>query len=153
MVDIVIITELSMAALDLEKRRTFVAAYVETGNATRAAIRAGVPAASARTMGARWLAHPDIRDMMREEVGNALRALAPGAIKTLHDLVNDPSTPAPTRLAAANSILDRLGFQPPKRVAAEVHVATDDLTKLSRAELERLATGLPLEGVGVEASV
>ena len=44
-----------MAKPDLEKRAAFACAYAELGNATQAALSAGVPLSSAHSMGYRWL--------------------------------------------------------------------------------------------------
>jgi phage terminase small subunit len=55
-----------MAKPDLAKRQAFACAYAELGNATQAALRAGVPQSSAHSMGYRWLRDDRVVGMVKE---------------------------------------------------------------------------------------
>ena len=128
-----------MTVPNTDKRQLFAREFVACGNATKAARRAGVSAGSAHTMGHRWKNDPNVIAMIQEEVATALKELAPMALSAVRHLIASPETPPSVRLAAARDVLDRIGHVPPKR--SEVSVKTDntDISKLSRAELERIA--------------
>jgi len=130
-----------MCRPDAQKRAQFVDNYVESGNATDAARRAGVPARSAHTMGSRWLKSPEIAAQIRERVEAGLDDLAPAAVATIGELMLDPAAPPSTRLAAARDILDRLGWIPPKRAERPGEAREKDLAEMSLAELHELAAG------------
>ena len=133
-----------MALPNIAKRQAFVQHYVAFGNATRAAIAAGCHGGSASVTAHRWLRNPAVLALLRDEINLYLRDLAPGALNALRHLVECPDTPPQTRLAAARDILDRVGFEAPKRAELAVTVADKSLNELSREELERIAGG----GVG-----
>ena len=106
-----------MPAIDLEKRRNFAREYALTSNGTEAARRAGVPEDSAAQQAYKWLRNPDVLGLVREEVDCRLRDLGPIAVDTVRDILLDPKSPARVRLSAAQDVLDRLGWVPPKRAA------------------------------------
>ena len=130
-----------MARADHDKRRRFAEEFVLSGNATQAAIKAGVPAASAHSMGYKWLRHPDVLKLVRDEIDSQLRSLGPSAIRTIRELMESELTPPQTRLSAARDLLDRLGWVPPKRANLVDDPASRDVALLTREELEAIAAG------------
>lgn len=48
------------------KKRLFVRELLQCGNQTQAAIAAGVPAASAQSMGSQWMAQPEVQQYFNE---------------------------------------------------------------------------------------
>lgn len=129
-----------MARLDVQKRHDFAIAYAELGNATQAAVRAGVPRSSAHSMGYKWLRDERVVAQIREAMNERLRELGPLAIEVIRDVLLSPNVAPQTRLQAARDVMDRLGWVPPKR--ADI-VAEDarPLEELSLRELEEFASG------------
>ena len=70
-----------MAQADWQKRQQFAVSYAELGNATQAALQAGVPKPSAHSMGYRWLRDPAVVDLVRDAMNERLKALGPLAIR------------------------------------------------------------------------
>jgi uncharacterized protein with NRDE domain len=128
-----------MATADHDKRRQFAQHYAMSGNATAAARAAGVSAASAHSMGYRWLRNREVRAMLREELDTQIRDLAPLAITTLRRLLVDEDTPPSVRLAAARDALDRVGFVPPKREEREGLMVNKAPAEMTTEELEAAA--------------
>lgn len=130
-----------MPVKDMEKRKLFVEHYVQSGQAKAAAIAAGVPEKSAAVVGCRWLKSEEVIQQIREQSSVFLTEMAPIALTTLKELIEDPDTPASTRLQASRDILDRSGLIPPKRSEMTVNVASRKITELTREELEAIAAG------------
>ncbi|CAK0750264.1 phage terminase small subunit [Azospirillaceae bacterium] len=135
-----------MAAIDQEKRRAFAREYAITSNGTEAARRAGVPEDSAAQQAYKWLRNPDVLALVRDEIDCRLRDLGPVAVDTVRDILLDPDSPARVRLAAAQDVLDRLGWLPPTRMEMKFEPANVTPQMLSLEELHRIARG---ETVGV----
>ena len=75
--------------------------------------------------------------------------LTPEAIKTLGEIMRDPSTPPGTRVAAADKILDRALGRAPQSV--EVKSEKHDLLEYSIADLVAIAYGRGIEGGSIES--
>ncbi len=118
----------------------FATAYAEVGNATQAAISAGVPRSSAHSMGYRWLRDDRVVAMIREAMDDRLKALGPLAIKVVKDIMLSEHASPQTRLQAARDVLDRLGWVPPKR-AQVANDAPSELEEMSIQELEEMVSG------------
>lgn len=136
-----------MARPDWKKRGIFARVYAISGNATQAALAAGVPSASAHSMGYKWLKNTDILALIREELDARLRDLGPVAVDVVRQVMLDPAASPQTRLTAARDVLDRLGWVPPKRTEASMYQAPPTIDELSREELMAIAYG------GARASV
>ncbi|TLP66942.1 hypothetical protein FEE96_06200 [Parasedimentitalea maritima] len=132
-----------MAKADYAKRHAFATAYAELGNASKAARFAGVPSTSAHSMGYKWLRDPHVASMIKEALDERLKSLSPTALQVIEQLMVCEMTPPHTRLQAARDVLDRLGWIPPKRQDAVMPTEQKDITELTRAELEALASGDP----------
>ncbi|MEX5563578.1 terminase small subunit [Pseudophaeobacter sp. 1A16562] len=132
-----------MAKPDWEKRARFAEAYADSGNATQAALSAGVPQSSAHSMGYRWLRDPQVTEMIRNAMNDRLKALGPQAVGVIKELLLSDNVSPQLRLQAARDVLDRLGWVPPKRPDPIREPAERELTELSRYELETLASGNP----------
>ncbi|MCA0857824.1 terminase small subunit [Phaeobacter italicus] len=132
-----------MAKPDWEKRARFAEAYADSGNATQAALSAGVPQSSAHSMGYRWLRDPQVTEMIRNAMNDRLKALGPQAVGVIEELLLSENVSPQLRLQAARDVLDRLGWVPPKRPDPISEPAERELTELSRYELETLASGNP----------
>jgi hypothetical protein len=90
--------------------------------------------------------NPSGRPKIPAEVREAAMALTPEAIKTLGDIMRDPSAPPATRVTAADKILDRALGRP----AQQVDVTTrKDKLDYSLADLLEIAYG---RGVGAAAT-
>ncbi len=76
---------------DIEKRTEFALAYAELGNATQAALRAGVPRSSAHSMGYRWLRDDRVVAMIRDAIDERLKALGPLALRVIEDILRSES--------------------------------------------------------------
>lgn len=99
-----------MAKPDLAKRQAFACAYAEIGNATQAALRAGVPQSSAHSMGYRWLRYDRVVGMVKEAMDKRLKALGPVALDVVRDILLSDRVAPQTRLQAARDVLDRIGW-------------------------------------------
>lgn len=131
-----------MARLDVAKRLEFANAYAELGNATQAAIRAGVPQSSAHSMGYRWLRDERVASMVRDAIDDRLKTLGPLAVGVLEELMVSNHVSPQTRLQAARDVLDRLGWVPPRR-AERLPDEPEALEEMSLAQLHRLVSGQP----------
>lgn len=127
-----------MPKADLTKRRAFAEAYAQSGNATQAALLAGVPQGSAHSMGYRWLRNSDVVALVRQALDDRLKSLGPPAIQTIHNILLSDQVAPQTRLQAARDVLDRLGWVPPKRGEITSGRAEEQLEHLTREELERI---------------
>lgn len=130
-----------MALPDTKKREAFAREYALSGNASSAAKKAGVPAASAHSMGYKWLRSPAVIELIRQEVDSRMRELAPTAVSVINEVMSDPEVAPQVRLSAARDILDRMGWVPPKRIAVETNLKKKSLYEFTRQELELIASG------------
>ena len=129
-----------MAKPDFQKRAAFACAYAELGNATQAALSAGVPQSSAHSMGYRWLRDDRVVIMIREAMDDRLKALGPLAIKVVKDIMLSEHASPQTRLQAARDVLDRLGWVPPRR-AETVDPTPLELHEMTISQLEEMTSG------------
>ena len=81
-----------------------------------------------------WVGVMDVRLISRE--------WTPDSVQTLAEIMKDVSQPAASRVAAANSLLDRAWGKPAQTVDATVHNKFDDR---SDDELIRIITGTVIE--------
>ncbi|WP_158980582.1 terminase small subunit [Parasedimentitalea maritima] len=132
-----------MAKVDWEKRAAFAEAYVDSGNATKSALAAGVPNSSAHSMGYKWLRDTQVVEMVKQAMNDRLKALGPIAIQVIQDVLLSEHASPQVRLQAAKDVLDRLGWVPPKRPEAIGPVERQELVEYSLHELETLASGNP----------
>lgn len=97
------------------KQQTFVSEYIVTFNATQAAIKAGYSKKTARQIGYRLLTNVYIKNLINQELiklhdcqRHVLFVASEKAINALIDEVTNGR--GRSRISAANSILDRVGF-------------------------------------------
>lgn len=128
-----------MAVKDLEKRSAFASAYAECGNATKAALIAGVPKSSAHSMGYRWLRNDQVIGLVREAMNDRMRELGPLAVNVIKEVLLSEQAAPQTRLQAARDILDRLGWVPPRR-AELARDCVPELDRMTIAELEAIVS-------------
>jgi hypothetical protein len=74
------------------------------------------------------------------------RSVAPEAVKTLRNIMNDPKAPPAARIGAATAILDRGYGRPGQSIEVSGTVAAYDLSTLSEEELDQLEALLLLAG-------
>lgn len=128
----------------------FVTEYIKSGNATQAAIAAGYSEKTAYSAGPRLLKNVEIQQYLNKTEQNLNRDLrtmfveeALQAFETMKDLMKN-SGQDNVRYSAAKDILDRAGYKPVDKVAADVqsvvtiHKRVEDLPD---DELEKLAYG------------
>lgn len=99
------------------------------GNGKQAAISAGYSERSAESQASRLLRDGKVREYLNKKEANLDKDLrqmfvedAVKAYEVLKELMNDPSTPPKDRLAASRDLLDRAGYKPVDRIAADVSV-------------------------------
>ena len=129
-----------MAKVDLAKRTAFATAFAELGNATQAALQAGVPQSSAHSMGYKWLRDDRVVALVREAMDDRLKALGPLAIRVVKDIMLSEHASPQTRLQAARDVLDRLGWVPPKRAEMAAD-APSEIEEMSLQELQEIVSG------------
>lgn len=91
--------------------------------------------------------NPSGRPKIPAEVREAAMALTPEAIKTLGDMMRDPTTPPATRITAADKILDRALGRPAQQVDI---TSKKEALDYSLADLLAIAYG---RGIGDGATV
>lgn len=127
-----------MPATDWDKRTAFAKEFAVSGNGTKAAVAAGVPANSAHAVAYKWLRNTDVLSLIRTELDARLRDLGPVALDVLRDLMADPTVSSQTRLTAARDVLDRLGWVPPRRAEAMPLRAEPNIDEMTPDELRAL---------------
>ena len=115
-----------------EKQSAFVKEYALTGNATRAAVKAGYSEKTAHAKG-HTLRH-QLQIQIEDETRRLMQQAVPGALAQIVDLAAS-ATSEQVRLQAAKDILDRSGLKPTERVEnITIEKSTDEL----RRELAQL---------------
>lgn len=105
----------------------FVQEYIKSRNGTQAAIKAGYSPKSAEVQASRLLKNDKIRkhlEKVQDQINRDLREIfvedAVKAYEVLKNIMNDPEAPHKVRLTAARDLLDRAGYKPVERVAADI---------------------------------
>lgn len=105
----------------------FVQEYIKSRNGTQAAIKAGYSPKSAEVQASRLLKKDKIRkhlEKVQDQINRDLREIfvedAVKAYEVLKNIMNDPEAPHKVRLTAARDLLDRAGYKPVERVAADI---------------------------------
>ena len=105
----------------------FVQEYIKSRNGTQAAIKAGYSPKSAEVQASRLLKNDKIRkhlEKVQDQINRDLREIfvedAVKAYEVLLNIMNDPEAPHKVRLTAARDLLDRAGYKPVERVAADI---------------------------------
>lgn len=105
----------------------FVQEYIKSRNGTQAAIKAGYSPKSAEVQASRLLKKDKIRkhlEKVQDQINRDLREIfvedAVKAYEVLLNIMNDPEAPHKVRLTAARDLLDRAGYKPVERVAADI---------------------------------
>lgn len=105
----------------------FVQEYIKSRNGTQAAIKAGYSPKSAEVQASRLLKKDKIRkhlEKVQDQINRDLREIfvedAVKAYEVLFNIMNDPEAPHKVRLTAARDLLDRAGYKPVERVAADI---------------------------------
>lgn len=116
-----------MAAPDLSpKKMIFVTEFIRCNNATKAAIAAGYSEKTAYSQGSRLLKDVEVQRYLNKTEQNLNRDLremfveeAKRAFVTMIDLMKT-SQQDNVRYSAAKDILDRAGYKPVEKIAADV---------------------------------
>jgi phage terminase small subunit len=117
-----------MAAVSLNpKQLIFVQEYLKSGNGKHAAIAAGYSERSAESQASRMLKDAKVKQYLNKREANLDRDLreifvddAVKAYKVLTDIMEDPAAQHKDRLVAARDLLDRAGYKPVEKIAANV---------------------------------
>lgn len=111
----------------------FVQEYIKSRNGTQAAIKAGYSPKSAEVQASRLLKNDKIRkhlEKVQDQINRDLREIfvedAVKAYEVLKNIMNDPEAPHKVRLTAARDLLDRAGYKPVERVAADIEYRLED---------------------------
>jgi phage terminase small subunit len=113
-----------------EKQLLFIEYYIETGNATESAKRAGYSAKTAGSIGSENLTKPEIkeaiekrREEIRTELQNKFLASAVKAQQIMNQVLENSETPPHVKIQAAKDLMDRAGFKPTEKreITGEVH--------------------------------
>jgi phage terminase small subunit len=109
------------------KQLIFVQEYIRSGNGKQAAIAAGYSSNSAESQASRMLRNAKVKQYLDKKEANLDRDLreifvedAVKAYNVLLEIMNDPSAQHKDRLVAARDLLDRAGYKPVDKLAAEV---------------------------------
>lgn len=88
-------------------------------------------------------------DINSVEVAKAIREMAPKALETLREIMEDTENSATVRARVADSILSRAGFDPIKKIATgklETELTIDDLEVIKHNALARaIESGIVLD--------
>jgi phage terminase small subunit len=129
-----------------DRQADFVAAYVEIGEATAAAIAAGYSAATARVASTQILSLPHIALAISRAARLRLARGVPLALNTLEYLV-EKAVSEKVRLDASKALLDRAGIVPPK-AQENPNGIEKPLHEMSMDELRAMANRLEDELAG-----
>ena len=117
-----------------DKQESFIEAYCQTGNATKAAVQAGYSQATSKQQG-----HV-LKNKFKREIEDRIKKMVqdsvPAAMNQI-SLLAQTATSEQVRLAASKDILDRAGLKPAEKVEQKIShedKSTDEL----RRELEAL---------------
>ena len=110
------------------KQETFARAYVASGSARGAALEAGYSQsvadnATREVLGSTAVSKrvSELREETRKQVALSLAGAAQRAVRCLVEIVEDADSPATARVAAANSLLDRSGFERGLELGEDAH--------------------------------
>lgn len=135
------------------KQTKFIAEYLQSFNATKAAIKAGYSNKTAQVQGSRLLSNVMVREKINVEMDEYFHSqkrmlihAADIAIKALIEIVENGKGIA--RVNAANSILDRAGHKPLSKIGATVSQEVDAEVTVEDARqelLEKFNRAFPIE--------
>lgn len=111
------------------QKMIFVTEYLKNGNnATQAAMAAGYSEKTAASQGSRLLKSVDVQQYLNKTEQNLNRDLrtmftedAVKAYEVLLKIMEDPTAAHKDRLVAARDLLDRAGYKPTEKVAADIN--------------------------------
>lgn len=133
-----------------DRQKAFVQAFVETGNATKAAEMAGYAARHAQSIGSRLASRPDIARQIRvQQMAFAQAYLVPAANQAILTILKDSKAPAGARVQAARLAYEAGGVMPEKGEeggAKELHEMTAEEL---RAALDKVEAALAGQAVDV----
>jgi phage terminase small subunit len=121
------------------KQLVFIQEYLRCGNGTQAAIAAGYSEKTAHVQGSRMLTNVKVQEYLNKNEQNINRDLremfveeAVNAFKVLRDIMKKDNAMDKDRINAAKDLLDRAGYKPVERIAADVTTRTyeDQLAEL-----------------------
>jgi hypothetical protein len=119
------------------KQLNFAVNYVANGgNATKAAVDAGYSEVSARVQACGLLNLPHVAAAIQRETFRAIGRHGPAMLDVLVTLAIDDAVPPGVRAKCAATVLDRGGFQPPKRSDAGGD-SEKPLQRMNKQELEQ----------------
>lgn len=122
------------AALSLTtKQAAFVQAFVELGDAAKAAEAAGY--GSSKIAGYRLAKHPALLAAIRYETAKRLQSLAPVALTVLEEIMLNEKADPRVRRQCAVDVLSRAGHMPPTARDKAGDKPDRPLAELSEAEL------------------
>jgi phage terminase small subunit len=115
-------------AVDLNpKQLIFLQEYLKSGNGKHAAIAAGYSERSAESQASRMLRDAKVKQYLNKKEANLDRDLreifvedAVKAYEVLKEIMLKPDAMDKDRLAAAKDLLDRAGYKPVEKIAANV---------------------------------
>lgn len=115
-------------AVDLNpKQLIFLQEYLKSGNGKHAAIAAGYSERSAESQASRMLRDAKVKQYLNKKEANLDRDLreifvedAVKAYEVLKEIMLKPDAQDKDRLAAAKDLLDRAGYKPVDKIAANV---------------------------------
>ncbi len=108
------------------KQLLFVAEYIKTNNATKAAINAGYSPRAAEVQGHRLLSNAKIQERIKAAQADIQGMFAKEALSSIKTILQlrDTAENETVRLKAAQDILDRAGFKPKEKVEHSGEVNT-----------------------------
>lgn len=113
-------------------------AYVQCPVAVADPTRSRYCLEHARALGADYYSPAELAESTDKEVAGSLTRLVPKAVKTLENVMDDEDAPQGVRAKAADSVLDRTGYQKGIDVRMEAQVAVLDVTGILKERLDSL---------------
>ena len=117
-----------------DKQDVFIEEYCLTGNAAKAAIKAGYSEKVAKQRG--YKLKEQFAKQIEERTKKMLQDSVPGALSHLRTLSTDAISEA-VKLGAIKDILDRAGYKPAERIEQTISHSEKSIDELKR-ELEAL---------------
>lgn len=125
------------------KQEVFIEEYCLTGNAAKAAVKAGYSSNVAKQRG--YKLKEQFAQQIEERTKKMLQDSVPGALSHLKTLSTDATSEA-VKLGAIKDILDRAGYKPAERIEQTISHAEKSTDELKR-ELEALTGTSEIEAI------
>jgi|TARA_R110000824_G_scaffold401529_1_gene612792 phage terminase small subunit len=126
-----------------EKQESFIEAYCQTGNATKAAIQAGYSETTSKQQG--HVLKNKFAKEIEQRIKKMVQDAVPAAVSQI-SILAQTATSEQVRLNASKDILDRAGLKPADRIEQRISHDDKSMDELKR-ELEALTGVTEIEEI------